>query len=51
MNKITSWGRNKFIKPNFIEPETKDKLKNLIKKKKKLYCFWKWKILWRRLFK
>ena len=39
MNKITSWGRNKFIKPNFIEPETKDKLKNLIKKKKNFIAF------------
>ena len=33
MKKITSWGRNKFIKTNFYEPETRENLKYLIKKK------------------
>tara|TARA_Y100000591_G_scaffold260834_1_gene233377 strand:- start:46 stop:195 length:150 start_codon:yes stop_codon:yes gene_type:complete len=37
MKKITSWGRNKFIKTNFYEPETRENLKYLIKKKIVLY--------------
>lgn len=31
MKKITSWGRNKFIKTGFLEPENKDELKYHIK--------------------
>ncbi len=34
MKKVTSWGRNKFIKTNFLEPETKEELRILIKKQK-----------------
>ena len=39
MKQITSWGRNKFINPNFIEPETQDELKNTIKNTKNFLAY------------
>ncbi len=39
MKQITSWGRSKFVKSNFIEPETKYELKNAIKNTKNFLAY------------
>lgn len=39
MKRITSWGRNKFISSNFIEPKTKDELKNTIRNTKNFLAY------------
>ena len=39
IKKISSWGRNKFINSNFFEPESKESLKSIIKKKKNFLAF------------
>ena len=39
MKQITSWGRTKFVKSNFIEPETKHELKNAIKNTKNFLAY------------
>ena len=39
MKQVTSWGRNKFIKSNLIEPDTKEKLQNLIKNTKNFLAY------------
>ena len=37
MKQINSWGRNKFINSNFLEPKSKEEIKFLIKNKKVFY--------------
>lgn len=39
MKKVTSWGRNKFISTNFIEPDSKEKLISAIKKNKNFLTY------------
>ena len=39
MKQITSWGRNKFVNSNFIEPETKEELKSAIKNTKNFLAY------------
>ena len=39
MKQINSWGRNKFINSNFLEPKSKEEIKFLIKNKKSFLPF------------